>query len=63
MLTKIFDIIFRTFLTFFFCLVITPIGLFLRLIGKDYLSSTHDKTATTYWFPRHSNSPIRSKMQ
>lgn len=32
--------------------VITPIGLFLRLIGRDLLSLKRDRDATTYWRER-----------
>ncbi|MBZ0263748.1 hypothetical protein K8I28_03695 [bacterium] len=34
-------------LTFF--LVITPVGLLVRLVGKDLLSLKFDKNAKTYW--------------
>ncbi|MCC6953558.1 MAG: hypothetical protein IT290_05530 [Deltaproteobacteria bacterium] len=32
----------------YYCLV-TPLGIFLRLIGKDLLDTKLDKAATTYW--------------
>lgn len=35
-----------------FFLVITPIGLTMRLLGRDPLSRGFDRTATTYWTPR-----------
>lgn len=36
-------------LTLTYVFVISPIGLFLKLIGKDLLSIKLDKEATTYW--------------
>ena len=39
-------------LTVFFFLVITPIGLITRLLGKDFLALKIDREASTYWIPR-----------
>ena len=39
-------------LGFAFFLVLTPIGLVMRLIGHDPLQRQFDKDATTYWIPR-----------
>ena len=39
-------------LTLFFFLVITPIGLITRLLGKDFLALKIDREARTYWIPR-----------
>jgi hypothetical protein len=39
-------------LTVFFFLVITPIGLVARCVGKDFLRLKLDRKATTYWLPR-----------
>ena len=39
-------------LTLFFVLVITPIGLLARLVGKDFLKLKLDRDAKTYWTPR-----------
>jgi len=39
------------FATVFF-LVITPVALFFKLIGRDALERKIDKNATTYWKPR-----------
>jgi saxitoxin biosynthesis operon SxtJ-like protein len=36
----------------FFFLVLTPIGLILRLFGKDLLDQRMDRTAKTYWVKR-----------
>ena len=35
-----------------FFLVVTPIGLFMKIIGKDLLSIKHDKKKETYWVKR-----------
>ena len=39
-------------LTLFFFLVITPIGLITRLLGKDFLALKINRKASTYWIPR-----------
>ena len=39
-------------LTLLFFLVITPIGLVARLMGKDFLSLKLDRAAKSYWIPR-----------
>lgn len=38
-------------LTLFFFLVVTPIGLLARLLGKDFLARKLDQQATSYWIP------------
>ena len=42
----------RVILTLFFFLVITPIGLAARLMGKDFLSLKLGPNAASYWIPR-----------
>ncbi len=42
----------RILLGLFFYLVLTPIGLILRLTGKDLLDRRIDRAAATYWTPR-----------
>jgi hypothetical protein len=42
----------QVILTLFFFLLVTPIGLFARLFGKDFLNRKIDLQATTYWVPR-----------
>ncbi len=37
--------------TFYF-LILTPVGLFFRLIGRDSLRRKFDRSAATYWLPR-----------
>jgi hypothetical protein len=39
-------------LTLFFYLVITPVGLLARLLGRDFLSRQLDPKATSYWLAR-----------
>ena len=36
-------------LSIFFLLILTPLGLFLRMAGKDLLGLKRSRTATTYW--------------
>ena len=45
-------IVSHVLLTFFFYLVIFPIGLLARLVGKDFLSLKLDRTAKSYWLKR-----------
>lgn len=42
----------RVLLTIFFFLVVTPVGLFFRLVGRDVLCRKFDRQATTYWIPK-----------
>jgi polyferredoxin len=44
-------------LTLFFYLVVTPVGLLARLVGKDFLSRRLQPGAPTYWIPRPRNAP------
>src|SRR6266478_3600917 len=44
-------------LTLFFVLVITPIGLAARLLGKDFLRLKLDRRETTYWITRKGRPP------
>jgi len=47
----------KVLLTLFFYLVITPIGLLARLVGKDFLSQKLDRNAASYWLPRNLAEP------
>ena len=40
---------------FIFFLVVTPIGLVMRIMGKDLLNKKYDKKKNTYWINRHKN--------
>lgn len=42
-------------LSLFFLVVVTPLGLVLRLSGKDLLELKHDKAAKSYWRAAKSN--------
>jgi hypothetical protein len=42
----------QVILTLFFFLLVTPISLLARLVGKDFLNRKPDLQATTYWIPR-----------
>ena len=44
-------------LTLFFGLVITPIGLAARVLGKDFLRLKLDRRVSTYWISRKSRPP------
>ena len=48
-------IVAHVILTLFFLLVVTPIGLFARLSGKDFLRLKLDRATKSYWIPRESN--------
>ena len=41
----------RVILTMTFYLVITPMGLLVRLLGKDLLKMKFDRRAASYWVP------------
>jgi hypothetical protein len=45
-------------LTLFFIVVVTPIGLLLRLTGKDLLQLKRPSGTTTYWRPAKSSNPF-----
>ncbi|MFQ5572160.1 MAG: SxtJ family membrane protein [Rhodothermales bacterium] len=42
----------RVILTLVYCLIITPIGLVFRLIGKDPMQRTIDRNASSYWIEK-----------
>jgi len=39
-------------------LLITPLGLVMRLVGRDKLQMRFDKSATSYWIPRPPPPPV-----
>jgi hypothetical protein len=45
----------KVMLTIFFLVVLTPLGWFLRLLGKDLLRLKRDPSAATYWQPAKPN--------
>lgn len=42
-----------TLLAIFYFLLLTPVGLFFRLIGRDALGRKFDPTADSYWLQRN----------
>lgn len=44
-------------LTLLFFLVVTPTGLFARLVGKDFLSQRLEPGAASYWILRDASKP------
>jgi hypothetical protein len=44
-----------------FFLVVTPIGLVMKIAGKDLLSTKYDKKKKTYWIKR--DKPISTMKQ
>jgi len=45
-------------LTLFFLFILTPLGLFLRLLGKDLLRLKRDAKVTSYWQPAKAKSAL-----
>jgi hypothetical protein len=44
-------------LTVLFYLVVMPVGLLARMMGKDFLNRRWDRQAATYWIPRDRSRP------
>ena len=44
-------------LTLLFYLLVAPVGLLARAVGKDFLSQKLHPNATTYWMPRDASRP------
>jgi hypothetical protein len=42
----------RLLLTIFFFFIVTPVGLIMRLFGKDLLDEKFDRSAKSYWVKR-----------
>lgn len=51
----------RVLLTLFFCIVLTPVGVVMRLFGRDPLARRMSKESTTYWEKRDGPPPDRSR--
>ena len=45
----------RVLLGLFFYLVMTPMGVIMRLAGKDFLQERIDRSAASYWVKREDN--------
>lgn len=48
----------RVLLFVFFFLVLTPLGLLLRLMGKDLLQLRRDRNRQSYWEPARPDTPL-----
>ena len=46
-------------LAVFYYLLITPVGLFFRLTGRDILQRKFDASAESYWHPRRATGSIK----
>ncbi len=53
----------RVILGVFFYLVMTPLGIILRLTGKDLLDESIDKNAATYWIKRERSAFDRKRLE
>lgn len=53
----------RVILTVFYYVVLTPVGLFFRLIGRDVLERKPDRQATTYWIDKEYPITDRSRYE
>ncbi|MCK5572015.1 MAG: hypothetical protein KAJ12_04615 [Bacteroidetes bacterium] len=51
----------RVLLSLFYYLVMTPTGLVMRLLGKDFLDERIDKRVPTYWVKRTDDEFDRSR--
>jgi hypothetical protein len=53
----------RLILSALFYMIVTPIGLCMRLVGKDFLNQKFDKSAETYWIKRDKEEFARSRYE
>lgn len=53
----------RVLLTLVFFLVVTPIGLLMRLIGHDPMRRKPDDAAATYWIPKEPHDPSPKRLE
>ncbi|MEM9596419.1 MAG: SxtJ family membrane protein [Acidobacteriota bacterium] len=53
----------RVLLTIFFFLVITPVGLFFKVIGRDALHRKLDRDGPTYWIEKEYAIADRSRLE
>jgi hydrogenase/urease accessory protein HupE len=53
----------QVILTLFFFLLVTPISLLARLVGKDFLNRKRDLQATTYWIPHEAKAKTPESYQ
>ena len=55
---SLFLVVSYTVLAMVFYLVLTPIGLLMRLVGYDPMSRRFDKDAASYWVPREGSRKV-----
>lgn len=53
----------RVILTAIFFLLITPVGLLMRLVGRDPMHRTWDRGAESYWIPRTDRSGQKERLE
>ena len=53
----------RVLLGLFFYLVLTPVGLILRISGKDLLDEKIDRSAPSYWIRRERRADERGRLE
>jgi hypothetical protein len=53
----------RVILFLVFALVVTPIGIVMRLLGRDPLKKQSDASLTTYWIPRDTTGPANDRFR
>jgi len=53
----------RILLGLFFYLVMTPLGVIMRLAGKDFLDEKIDRSASTYWIKREEQPLDRTRYE
>ena len=53
----------RLILGIFFYCVLTPLGLLLRIMGKDLLEKRIDRNAKSYWIVREQRVPDRKRLE
>ncbi len=50
-------------LTLVFLLAVTPIGLIMRMVGRDPMERELDRQASTYWLPKENTSEDRTRFE
>ena len=53
----------RLILSVLFYIVLTPIGLFLKLIGKDVLNQRLNRSSGSYWIDRKEVEPVKGSYE
>ncbi|GEM_PF-2258388 len=58
---KVINFIFRVFFFIIFFLIVTPIGILLRLAGIDYLQRQLEKGRNSYWIKKERLKDVRNR--